>query len=167
MSGNLAYRFVVECFFLICRLLVCLHARVCLYVFLSAYLPVWCLSVFCLFSVYLSLFLKPNQHPRLNSLRPSDAYMRQQTNHPWVRWWLVAWPAPSHYLNQCWNIVNSNLRYKLQWNHKQNSFIFTQENAFENVVCEMVNILSRLQCVKGVFALITQKSAWNVPACQI
>ena len=33
----------------------------------------------------------------------------------------------SHYLNQCWNI---------------------QENAFDNVVCEMVSILSRPLCVK-------------------
>ena len=24
----------------------------------------------------------------------------------WFRLWLVAWPAPSHNLNQCWNIVN-------------------------------------------------------------
>ena len=24
----------------------------------------------------------------------------------WFRWWLVAWSAPSHYLNQCWNIVD-------------------------------------------------------------
>ena len=42
-----------------------------------------------------------------------------------------------HYLNQCWNIVNSNLRNKLQWNLNRNSYIFIQENAFENVVCEM------------------------------
>ena len=48
--------------------------------------------------------------------------------------------APSHYLNQCWNIVNSNLRNKLQWNIKRNSGIFIQENAFENVVCEMASI---------------------------
>ena len=27
-----------------------------------------------------------------------------------------SWSAPSHYLNGCWNIVNWNLRYKLQWN---------------------------------------------------
>ena len=26
-----------------------------------------------------------------------------------------AWSAPSHYPTQCWNIVNSNLRNKLQW----------------------------------------------------
>ena len=31
---------------------------------------------------------------------------------------------------------------------KRNSYIFIQENAFENVVCKMGAILSRLQCVK-------------------
>ena len=61
---------------------------------------------------------------------------------------------PSHYLNQWWNIVNSNLRNKLQWNHKQNSSIFIQENAFENVVCEMASISSRPQWVKGSYGSI-------------
>ena len=56
--------------------------------------------------------------------------------------------APSHYLNQCWNIVNLNLRNKLQWNLKRNSYIFIQENTFENAVCEMAAILSRPQCVQ-------------------
>ena len=51
----------------------------------------------------------------VNSLRPGDAYMRQQTNHHWFRWWLATWPAPSHYLNQCWIIVNWTLGHKLQW----------------------------------------------------
>ena len=52
----------------------------------------------------------------------------------------------SHYLNQCWDIVNSNLRNKLQWNLKRNSRVFFQEIAFENVVYEMASILSRPQC---------------------
>ena len=34
----------------------------------------------------------------------------------WVRWWLVACSAPSHYLNQCWYIVNWTLRNILKWN---------------------------------------------------
>ena len=55
----------------------------------------------------------------LSSLRPSNAYMYQWINHHWFRWWLVAWSAPSHYLNQCWHIVNWTLRNKLQWNHNQ------------------------------------------------
>ena len=29
---------------------------------------------------------------------------------------LSLWPAPSHYLNLCWNIVNQTIRKKLQWN---------------------------------------------------
>ena len=63
--------------------------------------------------------------------------------------WLVTWPAPSHYLNQCWNIVNWTLGNKLQWNLNRNLFIFIQENAFENVVWKMAAILSGPQCVKG------------------
>ena len=38
----------------------------------------------------------------VNSLRPNDAYMRQQTSHHWFRLCRVAWSAPSHYLNQWW-----------------------------------------------------------------
>ena len=82
------------------------------------------------------------------SLRPSDAYMRQWTYQHWFRQWLVAWPAPSHYLNQCLDIVNWTLRIKLQWNFNRNSNIFIHENAFESIVCEMAAILSRPQCVK-------------------
>ena len=57
----------------------------------------------------------------------------------WFRQWLVAWPAPRHYLNlnQCWNIVNWTLRNKLLWRLNWNSYIFMQENAFENVVWKM------------------------------
>ena len=54
-----------------------------------------------------------------------------------------AWLTPSHYLNQCWNSVNSDLRNKLQWNLKRNSYIFTQAKAFENVFFELTVILSR------------------------
>ena len=89
-----------------------------------------------------------------NPLRPSDTNVRQQTNHHWFRLRLVAWPAPSHYLNQCWNIVNSNLRNKFQWNPKWNSGIFIQENAFENVVCEMASIYSRPEWVNSLQALL-------------
>ena len=47
------------------------------------------------------------------------------------------------------NIVNSKLKNKLQWNLKRNSYIFIQENPFENVVWKMASILS--QCVKHPF----------------
>ena len=57
--------------------------------------------------------------------------------------------APSHYLNQCWNIVNWPLRNKFQWNFNRNSYIFIHENAFEKVVCKMAAILSRPQCLNA------------------
>ena len=41
---------------------------------------------------------------------------------------------PSHYLNQYWNIVNLTLWNKVQWNLNRNSYLFIQENAFENIV---------------------------------
>ena len=75
-------------------------------------------------------------------------YMRQQTNHHWLRLWLVAWTAPSHYLYQCRNIVNLTLRNKLQRRFNRYSNIFIQENPFQNVVWKMAAILSRPQCVK-------------------
>ena len=80
--------------------------------------------------------------------RVTASYMCPQINHNWFRQWLAAWPAPSHYLNQCWNIVNWTLRNKLQGNLHRNSYIFIQENPFENFVCKMAAIFSRPQCVK-------------------
>ena len=76
--------------------------------------------------------------------------------HHWVRHWLVAWTAPSHYLNECWYIVNWTLRKKCQWNINRNSNIFIQENAFVRVVCEISAILSRSKCVK-IFSFMRYK----------
>ena len=39
-----------------------------------------------------------------------------------------------------------------QWNLNHNATIFIDENARENVVCEMASILSRPQCVKACFS---------------
>ena len=55
-------------------------------------------------------------------------------------------------------IVNWTLRDKLQWNFNRNSNIFIQENALENVVCEMASILSRPQCVKHKTENVTLNS---------
>ena len=51
--------------------------------------------------------------------------------------------TPSHYLNQCWVIINWTLGNKLQWNFNQNTRLFIHENASENIICEMAAILSR------------------------
>ena len=87
----------------------------------------------------------------------TQLYMRQITNHHWFRRWLVAWSAPSHYLNQCWNIVDSTLGNKLQWNFNRNSNIFIQENAFKNVVCELASICLGLNVLTSVRSNLCEK----------
>ena len=64
--------------------------------------------------------------------------------------WLVAYSGPSHYLNQCWIIVNWTLMNKIQLNFNQNTKFFSHENASENIVCEIVAILSRCKWVKYI-----------------
>ena len=53
-------------------------------------------------------------------------------------------------MNQCWNIVKWTFSKNVKRNFNQNSDIFIQEKAFENVVSEMAAILSRLPCVKYI-----------------
>ena len=55
--------------------------------------------------------------------------------------------ASSHYLKQCWNVVNWILRNKREWHFNRNYNIFIKENAFDSVVCEMAAMMSRPQCV--------------------
>ena len=64
--------------------------------------------------------------------------------HHWFIQWLVTYLAPSHYMIQC---CNWTIRNERQWNCNRNSYIFIQENPFENVVWKMAAILSRPQCV--------------------
>ena len=70
--------------------------------------------------------------------------------------------APSHYLNQCCNIVNGTLRNKVQWYFSQNSNIFIQQNALQNAVCQMTSILYQPQCVNGFyFCILTTCTIWT------
>ena len=59
-----------------------------------------------------------------------------------LRKWHVAWSAPSHYLNQCWHIVNWSFRNILQWIIIEIHTFFVKENIFKNIVGKMVAILS-------------------------
>ena len=72
----------------------------------------------------------------------------------------IAWWVQSHYLNQWWNIVSSNLRNKRQWSLERYSYIFVHENAFEYVVCEMSAIFSQSQCVKSFSMRETEPVLW-------
>ena len=70
-----------------------------------------------------------------------------ESNQHWFRQWLVAYSAPSHYLNQCWIVVNWSPRNKLQWNFNLNSKLFIHKNVSGNIVCEIAAILSRVRWV--------------------
>ena len=82
--------------------------------------------------------------------RHRAAYMRQWIGSALVQIMLVASSAPSQYQNQCYVVVNWTLGNKLQWHFNQNVKLFVHENASENIVCEMVAILSRGDQVRNI-----------------
>ena len=86
-----------------------------------------------------------------------------ESGQHWGRHWLVACSTPSHYLNQCWVIINWTLRKKLQWNFNQNAKPFIHENAYENIICEKAAILSKGDELRAV-APRTRRS--YCPACR-
>ena len=59
------------------------------------------------------------------------------------RLWLVAFSAPSHYINQWWVVAKWTLRNKLQWNFYQNTKFFIHKNTSEITVYKLAAILSR------------------------
>ena len=67
------------------------------------------------------------------------------------------WCQAIIWTNTLWNLVNWTLRNKLKWNFNQNSYIFVQENAFEDV-CEFFLSLSVLKAVQ-----MAQGSKWPRP----
>ena len=81
-----------------------------------------------------------------NIFRVIDHLCMEFTGHQWIprtkaseaELWCFLWSAPKyllqHYLNQCCNIVNWTLWNKVQWHFIRNSYIFIQENPFQNVV---------------------------------
>ena len=77
---------------------------------------------------------------------PSATYMHQCTGSALVQvmaWRLFGAKPSSKPMNAGLFIVDWTIRNKLQWNSKQNTKIFIQKNASENIVCEMVAILTR------------------------
>ena len=68
----------------------------------------------------------------VNSSPPTAPYLYvNESGQHWFRWWLVTYSMPSHYLNQCWILLNWNLRNKLQWNFDQNTKIFIHKNKWK------------------------------------
>ena len=87
----------------------------------------------------------------MNSSPPSAAYMRQWIGSALVQIMACRLSAPSHYLNQCWIIVNWTFGDRLQWNFDKNTNFFIHKNASENIVCKMVSILSRGRWVNSLW----------------
>ena len=84
-----------------------------------------------------------------------------ESGQHWFRYGLVAYSAPSHYLNQFWILVNWTLRNKLRWNFNQNTKLYIHENASENIVCETSTILSRGKRVNNLMSNWRHTIAWN------
>ena len=59
-----------------------------------------------------------------------------ESSQHWFRLWLVAFSAPSHYLNKCWDIVNYTIRNKRQWNFNHNTKLFIHGHASEIIVSD-------------------------------
>ena len=88
--------------------------------------------------------------PTLTHLgRVTRIYVSRLNRH-WFRWWLVAWSAPSHNLNEWYFIVNRAVVNICQWNLNRNASMFNVENVFENIVCKRPASLSWPQCVNPV-----------------
>ena len=97
----------------------------------------------------------------VNSSTCSAAYVRQWTGSLLLQIMACHLFGASHYLNQCWVIVNWTLKNKRQWNFNQNRKLFIQENTYENIVCEMAAILSRGRWVKSKLTLVqTSDNDW-------
>ena len=70
----------------------------------------------------------------------------------WFGQWFLACSVPSHFLNQCWLIINWTLGNKLQWNCNWNSNTFI-EDRFENDVCNFHIINGILySCLIGIWS---------------
>ena len=76
--------------------------------------------------------------------------------HYWFRQWLVVCLVPCYHLNPGRLIVNSvTARNTFLRNANQNSSIFTQKNALENVVYKLATILFGLHVLKCTKALLS------------
>ena len=65
-------------------------------------------------------------------------------------------------LNQCWLTVKWTLRNKLRQNLNRNNKLFSHENVFKNVVCEMAAVLSWRRWVYCDFTYMFIFDMWSI-----
>ena len=66
-------------------------------------------------------------------------------------------------MNQCWLIVNGTPVNKFQWNLNQNSIIFIEGNAFENVICQYGSHLVQGEMGWHGFIIVSSNSCYPPP----
>ena len=91
--------------------------------------------------------LKKNHHNEVNSLWPSDAIWQRESRSTLAQVMARCLTAPSHYLNQCWLIIN-----KVQWNSSEGNFTkdtsaINHWNEFQNYLSKVLFKSPRGQCV--------------------
>ena len=69
-------------------------------------------------------------HESLNSLGPGDPYMHHGAGSSLFQVMSCCLSAPSHYLHQCWLVVNGTLRNKVQWSFNPKLNIIIDEIVF-------------------------------------
>ena len=77
--------------------------------------------------------------------------------HHWLRQWLIACAAPSHYLTHWWledDYIPVQERISITFFLLERLVLFRQ-NVFQNIICKMTVILSRHRCVKIYIHLTT------------
>ena len=79
--------------------------------------------------------------PYIMAFRPKVTHICvSKTYQHWFRLWLVAYLAPTHYLNQCWQIANQSPRNIFQLHIIQNSKYSSKKSALEKIICEMATL---------------------------
>ena len=98
---------------------------VCLFIFLFLSTPtcvcthIYLYMYICMYKCLL-LLISMLRHRQGVSNRKERSYLPLLNAESEPRVSGTAWSAPSHYLNQCWNIVNSKYRNKFQRNLSHN-----------------------------------------------
>ena len=83
-----------------------------------------------------------------NSLWPSDAIWRQRSGSTLAQVMACCLIAPSHYLNQCWLIINEVQWHSYQGNYTRDASTINHKNLFENYMSKMSFKIPRGQWIK-------------------
>ena len=97
--------------------------------------------------------------PYVNSLKPSEAYMRQENKPSMVQLMACRLFITKSFSKSMMTCCDLNPEKNIQWNLKTTTFI--QKNYFENVVCKLSAILFQRECVQaGIQAKTSFKSTY-------